>query len=315
MRRKTMSASFATALIAVASSSAFADTGEIKAGYQNGLTYFPIILMEANHTFEKHAAKLGIKDFQCGSVGASSVPLLYVKSHAGFKMVSSLSYMPLFLNSSNPAIHTIKDYKGTTNNWIGDPTQGTSVQAISFQMGVAKAFGIENAKSLDYMTHTIAHPDAMAQMLSGKAEVNNHFTAPPFQYQELREGKGKVHKVYSSYDAIGKSTFVTEMCSVEFEKENPKTIQAFTEAIAEEINWINAHKTEAAKRYIELSGTKETQESVLSQLNDPDIEFNVVHKGIEKYSQFMKAVGTLKVDKAPTAKEMSFKNLYNTAAN
>lgn len=337
-----ISSIFAAAIMAVSVSTAFADTGTISTGYQPGLTYLPIMLMDANHTFEKHAAALNIKEpkasyvrtggpgqvidgllsdsFQCGSVGSSSVPLLFVKSKGNFKMVSNLSYMPMFLNSTNPAIKTVADYKNTTNNWVGVPTQGTSVQAIVFQKAVANTFGVANAKSLDHLTHTIPHPDAMAQLLSGKAEVNNHLTAPPFQYQELEDGKGRVHKVMSSYDVFGKSSFVTAMCSVKFEKANPLTIKAYTEAVYEEINWINTHKAEAAKRYVELSGTKESKESVLKMLNDPDIEFNVVPQGIEKYSTFMNSIGSLTVDhsvlpKAPTAKEMSFGNLQSTNAN
>jgi NitT/TauT family transport system substrate-binding protein len=334
---KTKTIAALTLALLASISTAYADTGKMASAYQNGLTYYPIMLMEANHTFEKHAKALGIKDaegkyfkmggpgavidamnsdtVQCGSVGANSVTLLYVKTRGAFKLVSSLSYMPIFLNSSNPAIVKIEDYKDKEGNRIPMPTQFTSVQAEVFHMAQAKAFGIKNYNILDRLTQTMPHPDAMGQLISGRTEINNHFTSPPYQYQELKEGKGKIHRVLSSYDVLGKSTFVTEMCSVKFEKENPTTMKAFTEALLEELNWINTHKEEAAKKYIELSKTKESYEEVLSQLNDKDIEFNPTPLGIEKYSKFMKETGVIKADKAPTLKEMSFPFPHNLKGN
>ena len=49
-------------------------------------------------------------------------------------------------------------------------------------------------------------PDATAALLSGAAEINNHFSEPPFQYQELK--KAGVRRILKSYDVLGgKTTF------------------------------------------------------------------------------------------------------------
>lgn len=323
-----------TAVLA-SSGMAMANEGTIGVAYQNGLTYFPILLMEANKTYEAHATKLGIKDPKANysrmsgpgaindalltksvhfaSVGPPSLGLLYDKTNGGYKTVASLSYMPLFLNTNSPRIKSLDDIK--EGDKIALPTVKTSIGAVMLQMAVAQKYGIENYAKLDKYTTSMSHPDGMTALMSGKTEINLHFTSPPFQYQELDDGKGSVRTIVNSYDVTGgKSTFVLQVGNVKFVEENPLTYKAFSGALEESINWINNNKIDAAKKYIELSKTKESLNDVLAQLTDKDIEFNPAPRGLMKIAQFQKDIGTIKT--VPKSwKDYTFSNLHNKAGS
>jgi NitT/TauT family transport system substrate-binding protein len=323
-------------LTLIASSSyAFADTGTVKFAYQNGTTYLPLMLMEKNKTFEKHAKALGIADakaeytkmsgpgpindaligeaVQFGAVGNSSLPLLYEKTRGKFKAVGSLSYMPLYLNTTNPSIKSVADF--TEKDKIALPTVKQSVQAVTLQMAVAQKFGQDKFATLDNRTVSMSHPEAAIAMLGGKSAVNSHFTAPPFQYQELNHGKGKVRTILNSYEVLGgKASFVLLVGNVKFVTENPTTYKAIVGALEETTAWINANKSDAAKQYIEISKSNEPLKEVLDQISSPEVEFNVVPRGLMKYAEFMNKVGTLK--SVPTSwKELCFPNLHNKAGS
>src|SRR5207253_5071496 len=82
----------------------------------------------------------------------------------------------------------------------------TGVQTCALpilQMAAVKVFGRDKWDALDRFTVSMAHPDAMAALLSGRSEVNSHFTLPPFTYQELADPR--VHRVLSSYE-IGRAS-------------------------------------------------------------------------------------------------------------
>lgn len=327
----------ATSILFASATSAFA-ADPITALYQPGLAYFPIMHMEHAKLYEKHAALkaaetnieyrqvagpgnivdgLLSKAAVLGSMGGPSIPLLSAKTNGKFKVMDGLAYMPMFLNTTNPNIKTLSDYLKAENdgkNKIALPTTKTSVQAVMLQMAAAKYFGIDRATVLDKYTVSMKHPDATASMLSYKTEINNHFTSVPFQEQELRDGKGKVHKVVSSYDVMGgKSSFVVQVASVEWAQKNPKEFQAFKDAYEESIQWINTHKAEAAKEYVELSKTKETPADILALLNDPEIEFNLKPIGLTKYSEFMAKAKTISY--APTYNQMTFDHLHGKGGN
>jgi NitT/TauT family transport system substrate-binding protein len=321
--------------LALSFGSAYAETSEVRLGYQNGLTYAPFLIMEKNHSIEKHAAKLGIKDLKvtfnrmsgpgpindalisgavdAGAIGNPSLSLLNSKTNGKIKAIASLSYMPMLLNTTNPAIKSIADF--SEKDKIALPTVKQSVQAVTLQMAVAQKFGQANYAKLDPYTISMSHPEGTIQMLGGKSEIDGHFTALPFQNQEIRDSKGKIHTVLNSYEVLGgKATFVLVAGTTKFATENPKVYQAFTEAIEETLRWINENKIEAAKQYIELSKSKESLQEVLDQMMNPAVEFNSTPRGIMKYNEFMAKVGTIKAP-AKSWKELCFPNLHNKPGN
>ena len=131
---------------------------------------------------------------------------------------------------------------------------------------------------------------------------------PGVYVQEL--ASGKAHLLLDSYDVLGgKTTFVLVVASDKFRAANPKTFAAFVAALDQAMAWIPAHKNEAAALYLKATGSKETMESVLRQMNDPEIEFTATPKNIGLYAGFMADVGTVKV-RADSWKDLTFDNLH-----
>src|SRR5207244_708789 len=105
------------------------------------------------------------------------------RNNIGVKGVAALNSMPLYLNTINPAVKSIKDL--SANDRIALPAVKVSIQAITLQMAAEKAFGPGEHGKLDPMTVSLGHSDGLAAMLSGKSEITAHFTSAPFMYQEL----------------------------------------------------------------------------------------------------------------------------------
>ena len=175
-------------------------------------------------------------------------------------------------------------------------------------MAAAKELGRDKWDALDRFTVSMAHPDAMAAMLSGRSEVNSHFTLPPFTYQELADPR--VHRVLSSYDVLGgPSTNVLIVATSKFRDANPKTYDAFVAALDQAMAWIAADKAAAAALYLSATGSKEKLAAVLAQLNDPEIQLTTTPKNIGRYADFMADVGSVK-DRPASWKDLAFPNLY-----
>jgi NitT/TauT family transport system substrate-binding protein len=317
-------------LALLAGPAARAETGAVAIAYQYGLTYLPLLVMKEQKLLEKQAEAAGLGGLdvtyatlggpgmvndglisgsvQFGAVGVPSLVTLWAKTggNLGIKAVAALSAMPMYLTTVNPAAKSIADLGDQDR--IALPTVKVSVQAVTLQMAAAKFLGRDKWNALDSLTVSMAHPDAMAALLSGRSQITAHFTSAPFQYQEL--ASGKAHLLLDSYDVLGgKTTFVLVVSSERFRAANPKTFAAFVAALDQAMAWIAANRNEAAALYLRTTGSKETLESVLQQLNDPEIEFTTTPKNIAEYAAFMADVGTVK-RRAASWKDLTFDNLH-----
>ena len=61
-----------------------------------------------------------------------------------------------------------------------------SVHAILLQMAAAKICRPADSGRFDPLTVTMPHGDAAAVLISGTNDINNHFSAPPFQSMEAK---------------------------------------------------------------------------------------------------------------------------------
>jgi NitT/TauT family transport system substrate-binding protein len=218
--------------------------------------------------------------------------------------------MPLYLNSRNPAVKTVKDFTDTDR--IALPGVKSSIQAVTLQMAAEQAFGPGNFAKLDSLTVTRSHPDAQAALL-GNTEINAHFSSPPFQYQQLR--RSDIHTVLNSYDVLGgPATFNLVWTTQKFVNENPKVYAAFVKALEESIASINANKRSAAEAYLRMSKDKDSVDDILAMLNDPKIVFTLTPQNMMKYVDFMAKVGTIKV-KPDSWKDMFFPNAQTLAGS
>jgi NitT/TauT family transport system substrate-binding protein len=309
---------------------AHAEVSEVRLAQQFGIGYLPLHVVENQKLIQKHAEKAGIKnikvswaqfgagnamneailsgnlDFASGGVG----PLLTIwsktKGRQDVRGVAALNSMPLYLNTINPNVKTIKDF--TEKDKIALPAVKVSIQAVTLQMAAEQAFGPGNANKLDPLTVSMRHPDGMAALLSGKSEITAHLTSPPFQYQEL-ENKN-VHRVLSSYDVLGgPGTFNLVWATKKFRDDNPKVYAAFVAALDEAMEFIKAKPQEAAEIYIKEEKSKAPVESILKMIKDPEISFTTSPQKVMKYAEFMNKTGAIE-HKPAEWKEIFFPEIH-----
>ena len=313
---------------------AFAEMSEIKVAQQYGISYLPLMIMEEQKLIEKQAKALGVDvsvgwarfaggnvmndallsnsiQFASGGVGALITLWSRTRGNLDVKGVAAINSMPLYLNSRNPAVKTIKDF--TEKDKIALPAVKVSIQAITLQMAAEKAFGESQFARLDPLTVTMAHPDGQIALLSGQSEINAHFSAPPFQNQQLRNPA--IHTVLNSYDVLGgPATFNVVWTTSKFRSENPKLYEAFARALDEAIAMINNDRKAAAEAYIRLSKDKDTVQEILTMLNDPLIVYTTTPQNVMKYVDFMARTGTIKV-KPDSWKDLFFPNVHGLAGS
>lgn len=319
------------AVVALGSVSvALAEVKEVRIAKQYGLGYLPLIILEDQRLIEKHAKASGLGDIKItwatvggggasndallsGSVdyistGVAPLVLLWGKSNGEVKGVSALFDSPLTLNTSNPAVKSIRDL--TEKDRIALPTAKVSIQAILLQIAAAKEFGADQFGKLDSLTVSMKHPDALAALLSGGSEITAHLTGPPFTYQELRDPR--VHKILDSYELLGgPHTFLVLTSTQRFQKENPQTFAAVFTALQEAIAFIKADQGRAADIYLRLTGSKEGRESILEQLKDPTLRYGTTPHRIGVFADFMHKTGAIKVQPG-SWKELFFPIVANT---
>jgi hypothetical protein len=116
--------------------------------------------------------------------------------------ISALSSQPFLLNTRDPNIKTIKDFKDSDR--IAVPAVKSSVQALTLQMAAAKTYGEKEFEKLDPLTVSMTPPDATVALLKGGAQITAALSVPPFQYQQLEDKS--VHTVLNSFDVMAART-------------------------------------------------------------------------------------------------------------
>ncbi|MBV8650561.1 MAG: ABC transporter substrate-binding protein [Alphaproteobacteria bacterium] len=291
-----------------------AETGTVRIAQQFGISYLPLTIMSHEKLLEQAAAKAGIADLKIvwtqfaagnamnegllsGNLDFASggvAPLLTIwsktKGRLEIKGVAALNSMPLYLTVIKPEIKTLADLKDTDR--IGLPAVKVSIQAVTLQMAAEQQFGAGHFAQLDPLTVSMAHPDAMAAMMTGKSEISGHFGSAPFQYQELQDKR--VHRLLSSYDVLGgPATFNVVWTTKRFRDLNPKIYSAFLTALEEAEALINQDPHHAAEIYIEAEKSKLPLDFVLSMLHDPENVFTTTPQNVMKYAAFMAKTGSI----------------------
>ncbi len=321
----------ATAAISLAAGSARAETGEVRAAQQFGLSYLALMIMEDSKLIEKQAQAAGLGEIKVtwaklggpgamndallsgsldfASGGVPSLITLWSKTHGTpneVKGVGALNSMPVNLVTSNPNIKSIRDF--TDKDKIAVTTVKVSTQALLLEMAAAKEFGDANYAKLDPLTVSLPHPDAMTALLSGSGTITAHFSSPPFQYQEV--AKPGIRSILNNYDILGgPATFNLVWATTKFRDANPKVYGAFVAAFEEATATINRDKRAAAEVYKRMSGTKESVDELLKMMQDPLVEYTLAPKSIMKTAEFMAKVGTIK-DRPTSWKDLFFPNVH-----
>ncbi|MBI3703425.1 MAG: ABC transporter substrate-binding protein, partial [Rhizobiales bacterium] len=299
---------------------ASAETSEIRLARQFSMGYLQLNVMEHEKLIEKHAKALGLGDVKVSwftfngptavnealisgniDIGSGGVPgllTLWARSKGTpqeVRGISALSSQPFLLNSRDPAIKSITDFKDSDR--IAVPAVRASVQAITLQMAAAKAYGQKDFAKLDPLTVSMTPPDATIALLKGGAQISAAFSVPPFQYQQL-EDPG-VHTVLNSFDVMGGShTFTAVWAPAKFREQNPVLYKAFVAALKEATDIVNKDKRAAAALWIEDSKSKLPLDMVAKIVTSPQVRWTLIPENTMKYADFMSGVGTLKVKPA-----------------
>lgn len=308
-----------------------AETKEVRAAQQFGVSYLALMVMEEGKIFEAKAKEMGLGDVKCswvklggpgpmndallagsldfGTGGVPSLITLWSKTHKSplaVRSIGALNSMPNILCTNNPNVKTIKDF--SDKDKIAVTTVKVSTQALLLQMAAAQAFGQDKYDQLDKFTVGLSHPDAMTAVLGGKSEITAHFASPPFQSRELADPK--VHAVLDSYEILGgPATFNVVWCTSKFREENPKTFAAFLAAYKEATARINKDKRAAAELYIRMSNSKEAVDEIAQIISDPRTEFTLTPLQTMKTAEFMQKVGRIP-DKPSSWKDLFFPELH-----
>jgi sulfonate transport system substrate-binding protein len=320
--------------LACAPRAALAEVKEISIAHQFGVAYLPLIVMRHQKLIERHAEKRGIAGLEVtwstfgsgadmnvalisgrldfGSGGVAPVLQIWDRTRGGLavKGVASLGSLPLYLNTVNPKVRTIKDF--TSADRIALPAVKVSIQALVLQMAAAQTFGEGKQDALDSLTVSMTHPQAFAALLSG-TEITGHFAAAPFQNQELKESR--VRRVLSSYEVLGgPSTLNSLYTTTKFRDDNPKVFAAVLAALREAIVLINRDKAWAAGIYSAEEKSKSGPGFVLSIISDPDVKYTATPQGFMKFADFM--FKTKRIKEMPSSwKDVFFPELHSEAGS
>jgi NitT/TauT family transport system substrate-binding protein len=305
----------------------------IRMGTQFGLTYLPFAVIEHEKLIEKQAKARGLGDVEVkwlrsaggnvlndalllgsldfAATGFPSFLVLWARGKDKFdiKALSSYGTTPLLLLTRDPNVKSIADF--SSKNRIAVPAVKSSIQAILIQMAAEKLFG--KYDKLDELTISRSHPDAAAALLSGVGEIDSHFSAPPFQYQEL--DKQGIRVVTTSNEIFGGPLsngvlYLTE----KFHNANPKTIAAVNTALREALDLINRDKRRAIEMYLAISGDKISVDDALKTVSDQNTIFDATPRGSMKYAEFMKRTGGATL--APQDwKELFFQEAHDLPGN
>ena len=165
MRRLAPTAVLASAVAAgalmCAPRIALAEVSEIRIAHQFGVAYLPLMVMRHEKLIEKQAEKVGLAplkvmwmtfgsgadmnvglisrtlDFASGGIA----PVLQIwdrtRGNLAVKGVAALGSLPLYLNTINPKVRTIKDF--TSTDRVALPAVKVSIQALLLQMAASQS--------------------------------------------------------------------------------------------------------------------------------------------------------------------------------
>ena len=163
MRKETLYIIASAAVIGLLQPAA-AQVPEIRLAKQFSMGYLQLNVMEHQQLIEKHAKALGMPEVKViwqtfngpaaindallsgtidiGSGGVPGLLVVWSKSKGTpqeIRGISALSSQPVLLNTRDPSIGTIKDFKPSDR--IAVPAVKVSIQALLLHMEAAKVFG------------------------------------------------------------------------------------------------------------------------------------------------------------------------------
>ncbi len=332
MQRLLRRAALAVSLLLAAAAPVWAEADQVRIVMPYGLAYLPTYIAVDRELIQKHAKAAGLGDVKVTVTHMASGPtssdvllagdadlamggfgpafILWDKTRGAQRVrgVTPLSGGPILLLTTDPRIHSIRDYG--PNDRIAVSAIKVTAQAIALQMAAAKEWGWDQRFRLDPLLVSMSNPDAMAMLLSGSSEVKTHASIPPFSLDEMESGK--VHVVMNSEDYLEPGTSIAVMyAGAKFHDGSPKLYAATAAAFEEAFAFIAQNPHEAAKIYVAREPQKRDLSWIEAMIVDPKvIRFSSTPRGTKKHADFMHAAGTLK-NQPDSWKELFWDNMWN----
>lgn len=262
---------------------------------QFGLAYAPLQIMKENKILEKNYPGVNINWKQLGNTAAIREVMLSNQVEVGFmaippfligldkgmewKIASGLSESPVALVTNSENIKSISDF--SVKDRIALPQPG-SIQHMLLAMECEKEFG--DAKKLDDLLVTLAHPDGMNALLSAK-DITAHFTTPPYLFKELEQNN--IHQILDGKEAIGVDfTFVVGVTTNKFHDTKPELYSAFIKSLKESIQFMQRNPNKAADILAPIY--KLSKAEVFKYITHSDMAYTDEVKGVNEFAKFMK---------------------------
>jgi NitT/TauT family transport system substrate-binding protein len=289
-------------------------TVRISKGY--GLLYLPLLIMEKERLFERHARRFGAGEVSVDWVlldGGNSVDDAMMAGTLDFAAVgapgfielwarargipnvevigiSGLSTTSLSLNTNRPGIASLRDF--TPSDRIAVPGIRTSLSAVVLQMLASRLLGPRQFAQLDSITVSMPHPQAMQALIGRENGITAHFASPPFS--TLEKQQPGIHCVVDSSDLLGPMTLDVVFAPRRIVEAEPALAAAFLAALDEANHLIAQDRQTAAAMYVAASGIGVSRDSVMQALAAPESRFSVWPEQLMEYVDFLYGVGTIK---------------------
>jgi NitT/TauT family transport system substrate-binding protein len=285
----------------------------VRIARQFGISYLPLILMQDAGLLEREGRARGLDlsvewitftggppindalisgsvDLAAGGVGPMLTLWGRTRGNLRVKGVAALGSMPIWLNTSNPAVRSIADF--TERDRIALPGVKVSIQAVVLQMAALQAFGPGQQNRLDPLTVSMGHPDGQAALLGGGTEITAHFTAAPYMYAEA--SAPQVHRVLNSYDVLGgPHTFNLVWATTRYHDRHPEVIAAFTAALDRAMASIRDDPGEAAAVWVRSERARLSPAEAADMIRRPENEWTTTPRRMMEFARFMHATGGL----------------------
>ncbi len=297
---------------------------------QFGISYLPLILMQDAGLIEAEARARGMDlqaewtvftgggpindalisgniDLADGGVGPMLTIWSRTRSNLRVKGVAALGNMPIWLNTSNAAVQTIKDF--SDKDRIALPGVKSSVQAVVLQMAALQAFGPGQQNRLDPLTVTMGHPDGQATLLGGGTEITGHFTAAPYQYEEL--ANPRIHRVLNSYDVLGgPHSFNIVWATTRYHDAHPAVMAVFAAALDRAMAMIADSPDAAAAVWVRTEKSRLTAEQAAAMIRRPENEWTTTPKRVMQFMTFMADTAAIP-QRAETWRDLFFPAIHS----
>ena len=313
----------AAALLIAGSQAAPAET--VRIARQFGVSYLPLILMQDGKLLEQEGAARGLDlqpewltftggppindglisgNIDIATGGVTTMLTLWGRTRGNLRVraLASLGNMPIWLNTSNPAIRSVADF--TERDRIALPAVKVSIQAVVLQMAAQRAFGPGGAGRLDPLTVSMGHPDGQATLMGGGTEITAHFTSAPYMYDELQSPR--IHRVLDSYEVLGgPHSFNLVWATGRYRDDHPQVIAAFLAALDRAMAAIRNSPEEAAAVWVRAERSRTAAAAIADMIRRPENEWTTTPRRVMDFMAFMHANGALAA-KADTWRDLFF---------